>query len=451
MLRHDFDFCTQAALRGGALYYNNSNPLIFASQFVSNEAVDGAGVVRTSTESPRLVARARPPALRSRDSIAETCEWLQLAVGTYAHLSVALIVRSVLSSNAADAYGGALLVQDGAKFIITDTIFAENVADAGGALSSSGSAGLNVSVYASRCVFANNSLPLSSPSRKGGAVLHRGSSAVIVAVTDFAQYDWADLVECGVIRTHGILCLMLQAAYDQCEFRANDATYGGAIYLSAASMLDRLAISIRDSTLVYVRSLQTLFPSYVRHVTNVTSTPVRDLVACSGNFARKQGGALYMLAAKLSVASTIFENNKVGAAKHDLFTAITLTAIVCYCQASESAGGVYSSESVMSLSGSRFVGNQASINAGGIYFDAGLTGVYSSSNDVFQANSARVGNGGAFYVESLSLKSVKLQASFTNTSFIENLSKFAKGGAIFGITSKLLLDKCNFSRNSVRF
>ncbi len=127
------------------------------------------------------MARARPPALRSRDCIAETSGWLQLAVGTYAHLSVALIVRSVLSSNAADAYGGALLVQDGAKFIITDTVFAENVADAGGALSSSGSAGLNVSVYASRCVFVNNSLHLSSPSRKGGAVLHSGSSAVIFA------------------------------------------------------------------------------------------------------------------------------------------------------------------------------------------------------------------------------------------------------------------------------
>jgi predicted outer membrane repeat protein len=158
-----------------------------------------------------------------------------------------------------------------------------------------------------------------------------------------------------------------------------------------------------------------------------------------------------MLAAKLSVASTIFENNKVGAAKHILFAAVNLTAIVCCCQASESAGGVYSSESNMSLSGSRFVGNQASINAGGIYFDAGLAGVYSSSNDVFQANSARVGNGGAFYVVSVSVGSLRLQASFTNTSFIENLSKFAKGGAIFGTTSKLLLDKCKFIRNSVRF
>jgi hypothetical protein len=73
----NIDFCTQAR-RGGALYYNNSNPLIFQSQFVSNEADDGAGVVRTSTKH-REQWRARAP-LRFAHAIvllrqADGCSW----------------------------------------------------------------------------------------------------------------------------------------------------------------------------------------------------------------------------------------------------------------------------------------------------------------------------------------------------------------------------------------
>ena len=156
-----------------------------------------------------------------------------------------------------------------------------------------------------------------------------------------------------------------------------------------------------------------------------------------------------MLAAKLWAALTRFENNTVVQGSVCARPLISLTVGVLLLQADQSAGGVYSSQSVLSVSDCRFIGNHASISAGGIFFDAGSTGVFTSSNDLFERNSARVGNGGAFYVVSLPIDRASPHASFSNSLFVENLSGFAKGGAIFGMTSKLVLDTCTFHRNTV--
>ena len=117
---------------------------------------------------------------------------LQLVMGTYAHLSVALIVHSVLSSNFAFSDGGALHLKDAAKFVVTDTTFSGNKADNGAAVFSTASADLNASVYAIRCIFQDNSLSGSSTSRKGGAVLHGDSSAVTFCSLTSCSLDFAD-------------------------------------------------------------------------------------------------------------------------------------------------------------------------------------------------------------------------------------------------------------------
>ena len=394
-------FTNCSADKGGAVAVTRGNATISDSLFSDNNAGSGGAI---------YVARGSI----SMDSTIFTDNTARSNGGAIYSSAQLTIGNSVTFNNVSlaqtAANGGAIYVDGGLTEITGSSVeFVENRSQYGGAVFVA-SGRLNIS--GSGTVFSGNTV-----SNDGGAICASGDKPTITISSSSASFDRniASVGNGGAIYASGGAQINISGA---AVFSGNEANYGGAVYLIAATRSARTALNVTgenetlfstnkagtDGGAIYAGQYSTMsFISTVRFAENETN---------NGN-----GGALWVYeGSQLPEGTVYFDSNKAipkNASKS--------TPKGC-------GGAIYingSSESATTFTSTRaytFSGNEAESYGGAIFTSSDIV---FDSFDISTANNATLGGG---FVASFNSK-ITLQ----NNSSVSNQTTDGEGGAIYSM------------------
>ncbi len=358
---------------GGALYSSTKNSTLIYSnaEFIDNHSETSGGAIYT----------AGALVVKGATFIGNNCESSGGAI--YHHYATADVNRRQLQ--------------------ISDSIFEENIAAQGGALTLNAggtAADGNEGTYAEiiNCEFNGNQTTVTSKSAgNGGAIYVTKNSDAIIKNCSFSKNT--------SVKNAGAIGVYTKAtvSMSDCSFDGNTAILGGAVYISTDTVVSMAGVDF------------------------VENSAIMSEAGTGGN-----GGAVYYSKAKLTLKNVEFKNNS----------------------AQFNAGAIYLNSSTITLDSTcTFSGNTAGNHGGALYLtystaeDGTKNGsVLKAENVVFEENSALAG--GAISGRSASDITLK------NVSFIGNSTPEATvktttgGGAIYSNNSNINITNSLFDGNS---
>ena len=345
-----------------------------------------------------------------------------------------VVGNSVFHNNSNPGSGGGAVTTFSASVSITGSVFIGNIAEQGGAVSSTDS-----EMTLSSCTFSHNGafgsgsrrLQDSSDVLPGGGALHWSK-------TDTSSGK--------------------RLLVESCTFERNVAQhrYGGAVFLAAAALatVDPTDTSDRHSTFKDVSFVQneadfggavavaSTFPYTTRKADHWLLR--LDHVACSNNTATGSGGAIAARDTTITIISGSFHGNNAGegsgGALHSSASVVTIEDNSFERNgvnfASGRGGAISSEEDDVSIIRTSFVSHSAGFG-GAIAINTGSTVAVSECR--LDSNLARIEGGSIFSTGTLYLTSVSLT---------RNVARGKRGGALSS-SGSLHLTRCNLTYNYV--
>ncbi len=464
---NDCNFIDNTASSGGAITVSEANVTVTGGEFKNNSATLG-GAVNIGTGSLTIsgVTFTNNSAVKNASGSDGNGGAIIVVAGTLTATG-----DNVFDGNTAENHGGAVYVsyktkEDGTKVggvvNMTDGLFMNNTALAGGAISSrtNGNVALTGTEFKNNtatsvksgegggAIFTNNNkLTLSGVVADGNSTGFYGGAitalAADVIIKDNSQFK--NNVGCTGLALHlrnGGTCTL-----NEVEVKDNVSGDGnGAIYITGNGTLDITSLTASGNENI---NGGVIYASGSAKVTVDKST-------LTGNTATSLGGAIdYRASGTLTITNTTLNGNKAanGGSLHIGGSgAVTIkNSIIDGNTATKLGGGIYHEGSgLLTVTDNTTIKSNSAPSGGGLYLDLGAKANVSSTE--FDANFATSADGGAILVADSS-EDGKSATSLTMTdSVLKNNTAKGKGGAISTDTSSPNLvinaSDCEFIKNS---
>ena len=410
-----------ANTRAGGIYISNAdNELttrishITSSVFDQNQAENGAAITLFAGDTTmKEGAKAVIDDCTFTQNIAtpqtaDTTETSFVGGAFYvSRKSTLRMINSTLHQNRADNEGGAIYLVGESTADIADTVFTQN------AVTASGSYGGAITVRSSELSISGSSFEGNTAEKNGGAmyIAYVGTSTVDSDVkledTQFVGNTAGSYGGAIYSTTHLDDSKAIVLNARSCTFNGNESLKGGALYLTAG-------------TDAYLKDA--LFENNTN--TTVTHDTAKDF----------NGGAVYLSESAAEINGATFRQNSAAynGGAVGLYSASTMVMnnITASQNSAENAGGfLYNSGSDCRIYNSTLQGNVSEKNGGALSLHSeGTTAVY---NTVFDGNTAE-SHGGAAYVYTGESETLMQDCTFT-----ANVAG-SYGGAVYASNKSIL-------------